>query len=687
MSNPYDDGDRNTKKVRFKDVEGTEETCMVVDSEQQPMMSFKEKLLGGGVASPDRNLARNLGRDDGGLEILDGDMNTSMVNGISAIAFSERIKDILFKEMESTIVLKLLGQNIGYNFQDMEDYNKVLTQGSWIFFGQYLTVQPWTRSFNPTQPYPSVVLAWIRLLGLPGYLYKRQIIEAIGGLIGKVVKLDFQTDKSTRGRFARLAVFVNLDQPLIFKDLVDGDIQRVEYESLPTVCFNCGRYGHVKELCSAAGVGAVLERSETFLEGMKASPEMASGVTVGGSEDGKNNDFGRWMLVEKKSQRRSRNSRVKGDDILGKDPLGSRFTPLVEGNNLGGGLNAFVGGFVSGKGKSQVILEGVSGLDNARADLSRGKIGSKSMGKRPMGSGDFLQKEKDQCCNFTNSISLVPSTGSGNLKMKKVQAGRLSNGSSGGPSGDQEMGKEHSGLSEFRKGNLVLNNPTQGRRLKKAGISRIPLSDTISSMVNLVNSQGAPRPDGIGGTTTGQTGCANLKFPSIFWEYNREHKSDLVGLLETRVSGPKADSIISKLGFECSHRVEAVGFSGGIWIGWKDYITGSPNGQKRKQLWEAPKHTMLVDGSPWLAIGDFNAIIALCEKRGGRVIGKICGLFSEFMDFMGLQDLGFNGPNFTWNRGGVFERLDRAICNEAWSLKFPSSKVIISKSLNQTTDL
>lgn len=34
MSNPYDDGDRNTKKVRFKDVEGTEETCMVVDSEQ-----------------------------------------------------------------------------------------------------------------------------------------------------------------------------------------------------------------------------------------------------------------------------------------------------------------------------------------------------------------------------------------------------------------------------------------------------------------------------------------------------------------------------------------------------------------------------------------------------------------------------------------------------------------------------
>lgn len=117
-----------------------------------------------------------------------------------------------------------------------------------------LIVQPGTRKFNPAQLYPSVVLAWIRLPGLPGYLYKRLIIEVIGGLVGKVVKLYFQTDNSTRGKFAQLAVFVNLDEPLISKVLVDGDIQRVEYKSFPTVCFSCGRYGHVKELCSWTGV-------------------------------------------------------------------------------------------------------------------------------------------------------------------------------------------------------------------------------------------------------------------------------------------------------------------------------------------------------------------------------------------------------------------------------------------------
>ncbi|MBA0726013.1 hypothetical protein Golax_001868, partial [Gossypium laxum] len=83
----------------------------------------------------------------------------SMVNGILAISFSDRIKDILFKEMGLTVILKLLWRNIGYN--DIDDYNKVLTQGPWIIFRQYLIVQPWTKMFNPVQIYPSMVTAWI----------------------------------------------------------------------------------------------------------------------------------------------------------------------------------------------------------------------------------------------------------------------------------------------------------------------------------------------------------------------------------------------------------------------------------------------------------------------------------------------------------------------------------------------
>ncbi|MBA0829587.1 hypothetical protein Goarm_014181 [Gossypium armourianum] len=37
-----------------------------------------------------------------------------MVNGIPTIELLEHIQQIMFKDMETTLVLKLLGQNIGY---------------------------------------------------------------------------------------------------------------------------------------------------------------------------------------------------------------------------------------------------------------------------------------------------------------------------------------------------------------------------------------------------------------------------------------------------------------------------------------------------------------------------------------------------------------------------------------------
>lgn len=105
------------------------------------------------------------------LESLEGNIHISIVNGIPTIDFSERIQKILFKEMELTIVLKLLKRNIGYGafnnqmsslwnptkpfhlmdiengyclakFQSIDDYTKVLLQGPWLIYRQHLTVQP-----------------------------------------------------------------------------------------------------------------------------------------------------------------------------------------------------------------------------------------------------------------------------------------------------------------------------------------------------------------------------------------------------------------------------------------------------------------------------------------------------------------------------------------------------------------
>ncbi|PPD88378.1 hypothetical protein GOBAR_DD14689 [Gossypium barbadense] len=161
-------GDRNTKKVRFKET----------DSRSDPEM--KEKLFG-----------KRLHDQKGGVKwlvlkrmmillFLDGDIKRSSVNGVPSIEFLDR-----------------------------------------------------TTEFNLAQPYPNVVMTLIKSPGLPGHLYKKRILWEISGMVGKIAKLDFNTDSKARGKYARMAVYVNLGKPLLSQVLINGNIQRIEYESLP----------------------------------------------------------------------------------------------------------------------------------------------------------------------------------------------------------------------------------------------------------------------------------------------------------------------------------------------------------------------------------------------------------------------------------------------------------------------
>lgn len=184
-------------------------------------------------------------------------------------------------------------------------------------------------------------------------------------------------------------------------------------------------------------------------------------------------------------------------------------------------------------------------------------------------------------------------------------------------------------------------------------------------------------------------GCANSKFPRIFREYSMDFKPDFVSLLETKTSGKKADEVIASLGFHSSFRVEAHGFSGGKWLGWKDsvqlevihnhpqfiltqlrygipvqkificFVYGSPNKSKRAGLWKALANTIPTTLVPWMAVGEFNALLSMDDKKGGNHVGQRCPLFGKFLNDKNLHDLGFLGPPFTWQRGRTFERLDR----------------------------
>lgn len=166
-------------------------------------------------------------------------------------------------------------------------------------------------------------MSWIKLPGLPSYFYRQKILKEIESLVGKVAKLDMNTDSKARGRFARLVVYVNLDKPLVSQIFINGRIQRIEYEFLPIVCFQCGRYGHVKEGCT---------QKKTSIEPGKETHKTESLSTKsmvkvdGGSKP--SDHYGPWMLVETKSRRKTRDPPQSKNNPKAGIKEGSRFSTL-----------------------------------------------------------------------------------------------------------------------------------------------------------------------------------------------------------------------------------------------------------------------------------------------------------------------------------------------------------------------
>lgn len=67
-------------------------------------------------------------------------------------------------------------------------------------------------------------------------------------------------------------------------------------------------------------------------------------------------------------------------------------------------------------------------------------------------------------------------------------------------------------------------------------------------------------------------GAASKNFLRAAKMLLKKHHPDIFCLMETKTSGDNADTVCCKLGFENWARVEALGFSGGIWVFWSDAL-------------------------------------------------------------------------------------------------------------------
>ncbi|MBA0711798.1 hypothetical protein Golax_010945 [Gossypium laxum] len=496
----YFNEDRNTKKVYFKEARVDSDVNMVVNLVPTPRISWKDKLLEGGTVgsmafSMDYDI---IDRED--FVFTNGDILQSTINGIL---------------------------------------------GPWMVLRHYLTIQPWTVDFNLLQPFPSMVMVWIHIPRLLGFLSKRRVLKEIGSLVGK---------RNER-------------------------VQWVEFESLLVVCFSCGRYGHVKGLCPSAVAYLNLSGGKEM--------DLVS-VTEGLASMEAEEPFSPWIIIELKSRRNKKDTRIQKVNIMAKGLTRSRFDvlSLIDNGNVGAGPRV------------EPLCEKTE-VTKVMGQVGKNGPGEPNVNMAMVKNGSSLENIGPALVMLDVQLAIegvitVEGFGNTSLYFNPMFEGPI-----------ESVVELNFGILDPKQNSMVFFKENDDPNFTKAIIKECPIGYSKSQL--------ASKTHGLGNCQ----GYANSKFPRIFHKYNREHRPDLIGLLEMRVSGGKVDSIIAKLGFLFSYHI----------------------------------------------------------KRMGQAIERRCSIFGDLMDSTELHDLGFRGPHFTWNRLGVFEKLDRVICNDTYNFSFPYSMV------------
>ncbi|XP_028790153.1 uncharacterized protein LOC114746133 [Neltuma alba] len=197
-------------------------------------------------------------------------------------------------------------------------------------------------------------------------------------------------------------------------------------------------------------------------------------------------------------------------------------------------------------------------------------------------------------------------------------------------------------------------------------------------------------------------GAGNKMFPATVQEVVRRYDINVLCLLETRVSGCRADEVVRRCGFSNWLGVEASGYTGGIWVLWNDhemqvnyicsstqllhceicdlrngekyltsFVYGETSRAKRMNLWHSLRTIAGHLERAWLVVGDFNTFLKPQDKLGGSPPNyQAMRNFADCVSDTGLMEIPIVGERFTWEKKGVKERLDWAFGNLEWELNF-----------------
>ncbi|XP_057452555.1 uncharacterized protein LOC130744380 [Lotus japonicus] len=208
-------------------------------------VSFRDKVLGGKKTTSVRETVNLIDQGKMKIEHVNGNRMLPMVVTDASI-----IRE-LCSPWQEALVISLLGKRLGYRtmkarlastwrlagdfdlldvdngfymvkFDLAGDRAKVMDGGPWVIFDHYLAVATWNKEFLSPLARVTKTLAWIRIPGLNVVFYDESYLLGVASAVGKPIRVDSNTLRAERGKYARICVELDLTLPVIGKVCIEG---------------------------------------------------------------------------------------------------------------------------------------------------------------------------------------------------------------------------------------------------------------------------------------------------------------------------------------------------------------------------------------------------------------------------------------------------------------------------------
>ncbi|GLT67140.1 hypothetical protein SLA2020_394690 [Shorea laevis] len=211
-------------------------------------------------------------------------------------------------------------------FQVLEDLNRVIFGGPWFVGPFFLTIRRWEPNFDPAEAVKSMTTTavWARLPNLSADHYDPDTLQKIGNKVGTLLRVDAHTAHHTRGQYARICVQIDLSQPVAKVVRIGKKRQKVAYEGINALCFNCGRIGHRNGQCPEMKLNCTKDMNGSINidpcreESLSTNPTPTQDRTGTGmgkssmslfqerieSELKSEEGFGPWLIVERRKPKK-----------------------------------------------------------------------------------------------------------------------------------------------------------------------------------------------------------------------------------------------------------------------------------------------------------------------------------------------------------------------------------------------